>query len=95
MKVKALRNFTDLKENKRRVENEVFEVTEERFKEINGADYGELVEDVSESTDGDNGENGENENFPKHTGGGWYELSNGEKIKGKDEAEAAEKALEK
>lgn len=24
--------------------------------------------------------------FPKHTGGGWYELSNGEKVQGKDEA---------
>ena len=29
--------------------------------------------------------------FPKHTGGGWYELSNGEKVQGKDEAEKAEK----
>ena len=35
----------------------------------------------------------ENE-FPKHTGGGWFELSNGEKIKGKDEAVAAEKEIE-
>ncbi len=26
------------------------------------------------------------EDFPKHTGGGWYELSNGEKVQGKDEA---------
>jgi hypothetical protein len=33
--------------------------------------------------------------FPKHTGGGWYELSNGEKVKGKDEAVAAEKDLQK
>lgn len=31
--------------------------------------------------------------FPAHTGGGWYELSNGEKVQGKEEAEAAEKAL--
>jgi hypothetical protein len=29
--------------------------------------------------------------FPKHTGGGWYELSNGEKVQGKAEAEKAEK----
>lgn len=31
--------------------------------------------------------------FPKHTGGGWYELSNGEKVQGKDEAIEAENAL--
>lgn len=29
----------------------------------------------------------------KHVGGGWYELSNGEKVQGKDEAEAAAAAL--
>ncbi|WLR53556.1 hypothetical protein LC048_13590 [Mesobacillus subterraneus] len=33
--------------------------------------------------------------FPKHTGGGWYELSNGEKVKGKKEASATEKDLQK
>lgn len=32
-------------------------------------------------------------NFPKHIGGGWYELSNGEKIQGKDDALQAEKEL--
>lgn len=32
--------------------------------------------------------------FPKHTGGGWYELSNGEKVQGKEEAEKAEKEKE-
>lgn len=31
--------------------------------------------------------------FPKHTGGGWYELSNGDKVQGKADAQAAEKAL--
>ncbi|WP_054770055.1 hypothetical protein [Lysinibacillus parviboronicapiens] len=30
---------------------------------------------------------------PKHTGGGYYELSNGDKVKGKDEAIKAESAL--
>jgi hypothetical protein len=33
--------------------------------------------------------------YPKHVGGGHYELSNGEKVKGKDEAAAAEKELSK
>ncbi|MDF9520769.1 hypothetical protein P5815_09410 [Bacillus cereus] len=31
--------------------------------------------------------------FPKHTGGGWYELSNGEKVQGKEEAMSAERSL--
>ena len=31
--------------------------------------------------------------FPKHLGGGYYELSNGEKIKGKEESIKAENAL--
>jgi len=31
--------------------------------------------------------------YPKHTGGGYYELSNGDKVKGKDEAIEAENAL--
>ena len=31
--------------------------------------------------------------FPKHLGGGTYELSNGEKIKGKEEAIKAEQTL--
>lgn len=33
--------------------------------------------------------------FPRHTGGGWYQLSNGEKVKGKEEALAAEKDFQK
>lgn len=32
---------------------------------------------------------------PKHTGGGWYELSNGERVQGKEAAIEAEKALQK
>lgn len=40
----------------------------------------------------DNNQATDNE-FPKHTGGGYYELSNGEKVKGKDEAIKAEEAL--
>ena len=26
------------------------------------------------------------DDFPKHVGGGWYELSNGERVQGKEEA---------
>jgi hypothetical protein len=31
------------------------------------------------------------EQYPKHVGGGWYELSNGERVQGKEEAIEAEK----
>lgn len=31
--------------------------------------------------------------WPKHVGGGWYQLSNGEKIRGEEEAIAAQKEL--
>ena len=30
------------------------------------------------------------EQYPKHVGGGWYELSNGERVQGKEEAEKLE-----
>lgn len=33
------------------------------------------------------------EEYPKHTGGGYYELSNGEKVQGKQKAIEAEEAL--
>lgn len=38
-------------------------------------------------------EQNESVEFPKHLGGGTYELSNGEKVKGKDEATEAENQL--
>ena len=33
----------------------------------------------------------EAEQYPKHVGGGWYELSSGERVQGKEEAIEAEK----
>ena len=33
-------------------------------------------------------------NYPKHTGGGYYELSNGEKVQGKDSAMKEENKLQ-
>lgn len=41
----------------------------------------EVVEEVSGNT------------FPRPTGGGWYELSNGEKVQGKGDAELREDEL--
>lgn len=46
-----------------------------------------------EQTENDDDNQATDNEFPKHTGGGYYELSNGEKVKGKDEAIKAEEAL--
>lgn len=41
----------------------------------------------------DDTEDTDNVEYPVHTGGGYYELSNGEKVQGKDKAIEAEKEL--
>lgn len=46
MRVKTLRTFMDLKDNKERKEGDIFTVSQERFKEINSTKYGILVEDA-------------------------------------------------
>lgn len=38
-------------------------------------------------------ETDEEHEYPKHIGGGYYELSNGEKVQGKGKASEAERAL--
>lgn len=48
MKAKAIVKFRDLKEKKLRQIGEEFEVSKERFKEINSTKYGVLVEEVKE-----------------------------------------------
>lgn len=44
MRAKVKRSFRDLKEKRRREEGEVFELSEERFKEINRMLNGYIVE---------------------------------------------------
>ena len=79
---KVLKSFTD-KESK-----ELYKKGDS-YENSNSERIAFLIEkgfiDEIEQTDGSQ--------FPKHTGGAWYELSNGEKIQGKDEATAAEKEL--
>lgn len=48
MKVQALENFTDLKENVLRQKGELFEVTKERYEEINSHTFGPLVRIIEE-----------------------------------------------
>lgn len=52
----------------------------------------EVLIQLIENDDQKSGE-GETNDFPKHTGGGYYQLSNGEKVQGKDAAIEAEKTL--
>lgn len=77
---------------------EGFEATEDRvtfltdvhpkYKKIYLAD---IVRDEEEKEKQPDGE--QDTEFPKHVGGGTYELSNGERVKSKEEAIEAEKAL--
>lgn len=48
MRAKALTLFKDLKEGVVRKKGDVFDVSEERFKEINSTGYGKLIEEVEE-----------------------------------------------
>jgi hypothetical protein len=50
MRVKVVREFIDLKNNKkRRKVGEIFDVTNERFKELNSTSFGVLVDEVEET----------------------------------------------
>ncbi|WP_107951361.1 hypothetical protein [Lysinibacillus parviboronicapiens] len=81
---------------------EGFEATEERVYCLTGVHpkYNKIyLAEVAIDEQEEQKEKGEQEQeehvseHPKHTGGGYYELSNGEKVKGKDEAIKAENAL--
>ncbi|MDN6397678.1 MAG: hypothetical protein L0J75_01425 [Alkalibacterium sp.] len=56
-----------------------FDATDERVEELTKKDF--LEESKEEE---------EEKKYPIHTGGGWYELSNGERVQGKEEAEKLE-----
>jgi hypothetical protein len=81
MKVKVLITFTDAEARKIRLEGEIIDLSEERFAEIMSINKN-LIEETEDTTE-----------YPNHIGGGVYQLSNGEKIRGKDEALKAEEAL--
>lgn len=73
-----------------------------RFKKIFLADIQEIESAEDSPKNQQNEATGEvskettevvSDKFPKHVGGGTFELSNGEKVKGKEEAIQAEEAL--
>lgn len=61
----------------------IIEADEEREELLRAADV--IGKESAEPSD--------NDEWPKHVGGGTYELSNGERVKGKDTAEEAEDKL--
>lgn len=85
----VVETFRDLQDNDRIYEpGEIYEgaQTKERLAELTTKKNKirkVLIQEVVE----------EKEGAPKHVGGGTYELSNGEKVKGKEEAIKAEEAL--
>lgn len=97
MAYEVIKNFIDLEDNNRLNEagqpypREGYEPSEERVQYIANKGFIKAIEGTVEDTNQNEGEG--DEDFPKHTGGGYYELSNGEKVKGKEEALAAEEAL--
>lgn len=48
IKAKVIKTFIDKKANKERKKGSVFNVTQERFKEINSTVHGVLVEEIKE-----------------------------------------------
>lgn len=89
MKAKVLEIFYDKEESKVRKVGEIFELSKDRYDYIISKNEN-LIECVEESEETEDETESE---FPKHTGGGWYELSNGEKVQGKEEAIQAESEL--
>jgi hypothetical protein len=81
VKAKVLKTFVDGVSKKIRIEGEVFDLSVERFASISSIND-KLIKEIDNVIE-----------YPNHIGGGYYELSNGEKVKGKDEALKAEEAL--
>ncbi|MGF2617737.1 hypothetical protein FZC84_11925 [Rossellomorea vietnamensis] len=104
MPYKVIRAFRDKEDDGRTYSrNDIFpahgEVSIERFNELSGpendAGYPLIKEigAVQKPSEDPKDEGGQGVEFPKHTGGGWYELSNGERVQGKEDALAAEAEL--
>lgn len=99
---KVVQAFVDLKDGDRvyrvgddyvsddeaRIKDLLSEESEGRHESLIGVSLIEPVEHVEPDKDEPDGPE-----FPKHVGGGQYELSDGSKVKGKDAAVEAESAL--
>ena len=92
---KVLKNFRD-KETGRLYIADNFYSSDDNGRIAFLADEGYIeAKVVSEENNKDSALNAEFNQGVKHTGGGWYQLPNGEKIQGKDEALIAFEELQK
>jgi hypothetical protein len=96
---KVIKSFHDSQDNMHTYKvgkpfpREGFEPTDKRFEELSSENnkVGEaLILKVSESSSFDE----ETVEYPQHVGGGYYKLSNGEKLRGKENAHKAQKKIE-
>lgn len=87
------KNFVDKTDKRRYVENDYFphnankEVSDERIDELLDAEYITFANEPKETNED------VAEEYPKSVGGGYYQLSDGSKVQGKEKAIEAEQAL--
>lgn len=81
-KFKVLKKFRDIHTKEVYDPEHVLELTEERVEEVVSNLGTSFLSEIEEKPE-----------FPKHLGGGNYELSNGDKVKTKEAAFAAEAEL--
>jgi len=95
----AIVKFNDGQDNKHGYEvgdvfpREGLDVSEERREELRGKNNKARKPVIKEFKVKEAVKVAEDSEFPKHTGGGYYELSNGAKVQGKEDAAQAELAL--
>lgn len=85
---KVIKSFTGKKEKKDYIRGHKFKGNVKRVKELTDAGYLEKV-DIPKVEAAVKNVNAETADQLKHVGGGYYELPNGEKVQGKENAEKA------
>jgi len=72
-----------------------FEAFSDKFEKVNDEPEvsGNEAEGEEQSSPSDDSPGDDGKEFPVHRGGGWYELSNGESIRGKSKAQEMENEL--
>lgn len=85
---KVVKSFTGKKEKQDFIRGHKFKGNEKRIKELTDAGYLEKVE-IPKVESGVKNVKPETADQLKHVGGGYYELPNGEKVQGKENAEKA------
>ncbi|MCP3025411.1 hypothetical protein [Halobacillus sp. A5] len=91
----VVKSFKDLQDNKYQYQKGAayprngINPDDDRIKELSGSNNNMgkvLIKQVEEDKP--------NHKYPLHTGGSWYQLSNGEKVQGKDKAYTSQQELD-